>query len=56
VRWTGSDDEEVGVTDEFDVEPGGDEDDGPPAESVTEADTTAIGIRAPESEPVEEQG
>ena len=45
VRWIGSDEDEVEVTDEFDVEPDPDADELPPAEEVTEADTTAIALR-----------
>jgi segregation and condensation protein A len=51
VRWTGSDDDDVAVSDEFDVEPEPDDQQEPvPAESVTDADTQAIADR-----PAEEQ-
>jgi segregation and condensation protein A len=51
VRWTGSEDDDVEVTDEFDVEPVLEtDDDGPPAAEVTDADIAAVG-RAVDASP-----
>ena len=50
VRWTGPDDDEVSVTDEFDVEPApvdAADTDAPAAEEVTEADLASIGAVTP---------